>query len=123
MKANKKPKRKPRPARVQKKRTETIQEMIELATGKKPKNMRGQHFKFERRDLRESILRIYKENPKDFYNKSGKFIIVSLLERVESYFEHDKIKREDFYASNEKAIKEEIKNLLKSKKINKMLES
>lgn len=37
MKKVKKPKRKPRPARVQKRRTETIKEMIELATGIKPK--------------------------------------------------------------------------------------
>lgn len=119
----KKPSRWLRSPKIQKKRTETIKEMIEVATGIELKNLRGKHFKFERSELRKAILRIFRESPRDFYFDSGKFKITSLVYRVESYFEHGKIDRKDFYASNEKAIKEEIKNLINAGKIKRILES
>ncbi len=105
------------------KRTETYRQMLEVATGEKPKSMRGRHFRFERHDLYKAILIIYNESPKDFYNQSEKFVIARLQARVQSYFEHNKLNPEDFYASNEKAIKEEIKNLLNSGKIKTLLKS
>lgn len=117
-----KPNRNPRPAKVQQKRTETIKYIVEKKFGVPVKNMRGKHFKIERLQLYSAIFKVYAESPLDFHNNSGKFMITWLLKRVESYFDHEKLKRADFYASNEKAIKEEIKNLINNGKINKILE-
>lgn len=104
----------------QKKKTELVRSAYE-ATGIPITNMRGKHFKFDRIKLRDAIFKIYEESlsidPSPFHRDNGDFVLNRLLLEVVDQFDKGTLKRSDFSASNEKAIKEEIKNLQKIKKI------
>ncbi|MBY0554868.1 hypothetical protein K2P97_10095 [bacterium] len=104
----------------QKERTEALREIYEL-NGISIPNMRGKHFKIERQKLRNTILEIYenlnKQNLETLHRKNGNFVPNRLLIQVVKNFDDGTLKRNEFTASNEKAIIEEIKNLQKLKKI------
>ena len=119
----KKAKKKKVPKRAhsdQKEWTDLVRSVYE-ANGIAISNMRGKHFKFDRIKLRDAILKIYEESlsidPGPFHRDNGDFVMNRLLLEVVDRFDKGTLKRCDFSASNEKAIKEEIKYLQKTKKI------